>query len=193
MNRGWSTGFLEEIKFPQGCEISPHVPTVAPSLPDPSSEIVQGARILIAEDDPVSCEILASRLQKWGYDTVITRNGQEAMTVMRSNAAPSLAILDWMMPGMDGIEVCRRLREVNKAVYIIFLTSLGTKENVLQALEAGADDFLLKPFDAFALQTRVRVGLRIIGLQTTLAARVKELEATAAELDQIKGRLQLPM
>src|SRR6266481_3110625 len=113
--------------------------------------LTSGARILIAEDDPVSCEVLATRLQKWGYDTVITRDGHEAMTVMRSANAPSLAVLDWMMPGMDGIEVCRRLREINKAVYIIMLTSLGTKEDILQAFEAGADDYLVKPFDTFAL------------------------------------------
>src|SRR5439155_18179048 len=69
-----------------------------------------GARILIAEDDPVSCEILATRLQKWGYDVVIARDGHEAMGFMRSANAPALAVLDWMMPGMDGIEVCRRLR-----------------------------------------------------------------------------------
>ena len=94
---------------------------------------------------------------------------------------------------MDGIEVCRRLREVNKAVYIIMLTSLGTKENIRQALEAGADDYLIKPFDTFALQTRIQVGLRIIGLQTALAERVKELEAAAAKLQDMQGRLRMPI
>jgi DNA-binding response OmpR family regulator len=158
-----------------------------------SSERAIGARILIAEDDPVSCEVLATRLRQWGYETVITRDGQEAMTVLRSNNTPALAVLDWMMPGMDGIEVCRRLREINKAVYIIMLTSLGTKENILQALEAGADDYLIKPFDTFALQTRIQVGLRIIGLQTVLADRVKELEAAAAKLQEMQGRLQMPI
>jgi DNA-binding response OmpR family regulator len=118
--------------------------------------VASDARILIAEDDLVSCEVLARRLQKWGYDTVVTRDGHEAMAVMRSANAPSLAVLDWMMPGMDGIEVCRRLREINKAVYIIMLISLGTQENILQALQAGADDYLVKPFDTFALQNRIR-------------------------------------
>jgi sigma-B regulation protein RsbU (phosphoserine phosphatase) len=159
------------------------------SLPERAS----GARILIAEDDAVSCEVLATRLRQWGYETVITRDGQEAMTVMRSNNAPALAVLDWMMPGMDGIEVCRRLREINKAVYIIMLTSLGTKENIFHALEAGADDYLVKPFDTFALQSRIQVGLRIIGLQTALADRVKELEAAVAKLQEMQGRLQLPI
>jgi DNA-binding response OmpR family regulator len=150
-------------------------------------------RILIADDDAVSCQILATRLQEWGYDAVIARDGREAMTVMRSAKAPSLAVLDWMMPGMDGIEVCRRLREVNKAVYVIFLTSLGLKENIRQALEAGADDYLVKPFDTFALQTRVGVGLRIIGLQTALADRVKELEKAFLELKELRGDLPVPL
>jgi DNA-binding response OmpR family regulator len=150
-------------------------------------------RILIAEDDPVSCQVLATRLEKWGYETVITRDGREAMSVMRSADAPGLAVLDWMMPGMDGLEVCRRLREIDKVVYIIFLTSLGAKENVLEALEAGADDYLLKPFDALALQTRIRVGLRIINLQKVLAARVKELEMAAAELQDIKQSMYMPL
>jgi DNA-binding response OmpR family regulator len=82
---------------------------------------------------------------------------------------------------------------INKVVYVILLTSLETKENILQALEAGADDYLIKPFDTFALQTRIRVGLRIIGLQTALADRVKELETAAAELQDVKGRLQVPL
>lgn len=193
MNPERPTEFLEEIKFPHGGESSPHIVTPARPLLDSSKKIANGPRILISDDDPVSCEILATRLRQWGYDAVVTHDGHEAMTVMRSANAPALAVLDWMMPGMDGIEVCRRLREVNKAVYIILLTSLGTKENVLQALEAGADDYLIKPFDTFALQTRIQVGLRIIGLQTTLATRVKELETAAAELQDIKSRLQMPL
>ncbi len=130
MNTERPSDLSEEITSPPSEKFS------ADSLPS-------GPRILIAEDDAVCCEVLATRLKKWGYDTVVTRDGHEAMAVMRSANAPSLAILDWMMPGMDGIEVCRRLREINKAVYIIMLTSLGTKENILQALQAGADDYLV--------------------------------------------------
>jgi DNA-binding response OmpR family regulator len=179
------------IKFPHNPIIFPHAATIATPPVAARNQVMSGERILIAEDDPVSCEILVTRLQKWGYETVITRDGHEAMTVMRAQNAPALAVLDWMMPGMDGIEVCRRLREISKAVYIIFLTSLGTKDNILEALEAGADDYLVKPFDAFQLQTRVRVGLRIIGLQTALADRVKELETAGAELQNMRGRLQM--
>ena len=82
---------------------------------------------------------------KWSYEVVATQDGAEAMSALRKSDAPSLAILDWMMPGMDGLEICRRVREVNKAIYIILLTSRGKKENVVEALRAGADDYLTKP------------------------------------------------
>jgi sigma-B regulation protein RsbU (phosphoserine phosphatase) len=193
MNSGRSTGFFEEIKFPQGSEVFSQAVTTAPPLLNSLSKITHGTRILIAEDDAVSCEILATRLRKWGYEAVITHNGNEAMNVMRSANAPALAVLDWMMPGMNGIEVCRRLREVNKAVYVIFLTSLGTKENIGQAMEAGVDDYLVKPFDTLALQTRISVGLRIIGLQTALAQRVNELEKALLEVKELRGQMSIPL
>jgi len=182
-----------ETKIPAPRTVHMDTSMITPASGASAFERASGARILIAEDDAVSCKVLATRLRQWGYEAVITRDGQEAMNVMRSNNAPALAVLDWMMPGMDGIEVCRRLRETNKAVYIIMLTSLGTKENILKALEAGADDYLIKPFDTFALQTRIQVGLRIIGLQTALADRVKELEAAATKLQEMQGRLQMPI
>lgn len=184
---------LTEIQSPHDPNISPHFIRPPQSLANSYHEATKGVRILIAEDDPVSREILANRLVKWGYDVIITHDGREAMAAMRAANAPALAVLDWMMPGMDGIEVCRRLRDASKAVYIILLTSLGTKENILQALEVGADDYLVKPFDAFALQTRIRVGLRIIGLQTVLADRVKELESAAVELKDMRSRLHIPI
>jgi phosphoserine phosphatase RsbU/P len=187
------TELHDEIKFSPNCQIFSRPLTTAVPQASASDQVASATRILIAEDDPVSCQILTTRLQKWGYDVVITRDGHEAMAVMRSANAPALAILDWMMPGMDGIEVCRRLREINKAVHIIFLTSLGTKENVLQALEAGADDYLVKPFDSFALETRIRIGLRIIGLQTALTNRVQELEKALLELTELRGQLSLPL
>ena len=183
----------EGIAFPSTRNISPFALAIATPITISSKDSASGVRILIADDDPVSCEVLSTRLQKWGYNVVVARDGHEAMRAMRAADAPSLAVLDWMMPGMDGIEVCRRLREVNKVVYIIFLTSLGTKENILQALEAGADDYLVKPFDTFALQTRIHVGLRIIGLQTTLTDRVKQLETAAVELRDMRSRLQIPL
>lgn len=85
------------------------------------------ARILVAEDDPVSRTLISSRLQKWGYNVVVTNDAVEAMAVLRGRDAPSLAILDWSMPGMDGLEISRRLREVEKRIYLILLTALGAK------------------------------------------------------------------
>jgi DNA-binding response OmpR family regulator len=145
----------------------------------------------VAEDDPVSRNLISTRLAKWGYDAVITHDGAEAMTVLRGRDAPSLAILDWAMPEMDGLEICRRLREAEKMVYIILLTARGSKENIIEGLRAGADDYLVKPFDAEELQARILVGLRVMALQETLVDRVKALEAAAFEIKSLK--LQIPL
>jgi DNA-binding response OmpR family regulator len=143
--------------------------------------MVSKTRILVAEDDPISRELICTRLGKWGYEVVVTQDGTEAMTALRKKEAPSLAILDWMMPGMDGLEICRRVREVNPFVYIILLTARGSKENIVEGLGAGADDYLIKPFDKDELHARIQVGLRVIGLQAALADRVAGLEDEAAK------------
>ena len=140
------------------------------------------ARILVAEDDPVSRTLISSRLAKWGYDVVITHDGAEAMAVLRGRDAPSLAILDWSMPGMDGLEICRRLRDAERTTYIILLTAHGSKENIIEGLRAGADDYLIKPFHAEELQARILVGWRVIKAQETLTNRVQALETAASEI-----------
>ena len=165
-----------------------------PSVPESAEQIEQSRErisILVAEDDPVSRELISTRLTKWGYEPVLAKDGLEAMTILRSNDAPSLAILDWMMPGMDGLEVCRRVREVERVLYIILLTVRSGKENLLEGLRAGADDYLNKPFDKDELEARILVGLRVIGLQTVLAQRVKELETAQAQLEDL--RLRIPI
>ena len=151
----------------------------------------QKSRILVAEDDAVSRELISSRLRKWGYEAVVTNDGLEAMSILRGNSAPSLAILDWMMPGMDGLAICRRMREVEKSVYIILLTARSSKTDVVEGLRAGADDYLIKPFDKDELHARILVGLRMIGLQTALARRINELEAATFEIKHLK--LQVPL
>ncbi len=168
-----------------------HALTTATAVTSSSNRMPVGTRILIAEDDPVSRQILEIRLQKLGYVSVVTRDGQEAMAVMRSSDAPVLAIIDWMMPGMDGLEVCRRVREAERMIYIILLTALGSKENIIEGLRAGADDYLVKPFHAEELQARILVGLRVMKLQETLVDRVKALEAAASEIKSLK--LLLPL
>jgi two-component system chemotaxis response regulator CheY len=111
--------------------------------------------------------MLETFLRKWGYDIVITTNGREAWEVLQEPEAPNLVISDWMMPDMDGLELCRRIREMERAEYIYFiiLTSKGKKEDVITGLEAGADDYLIKPFNQDELKYRVKIGERIIELE----------------------------
>ncbi len=157
-------------------------PLSLPPEPRPRAgkDSVRKTRILVAEDDAISRELICTRLAKWGYEVIALENGPDAMMALRKPDAPSLAILDWMMPGMDGLEICRRVREVDRVLYIIMLTSCGSKANLVEGLGAGADDYLIKPFDKDELRARILVGERMMALQTALAVRVRELgEATA--------------
>ncbi len=127
-------------------------------------------KILIAEDDPVSRRLLEAKLVKWGYDVVVTCDGDEAWQALQAEDAPRLAILDWMMPGTDGVEVCRWMRKEATDVYtyIILLTALQRDEDLITGMEAGADDYITKPFKANELRVRLRAGRRIIELQNEL-------------------------
>lgn len=140
-------------------------------------------RILIAEDDPVSCRLLEASLKKWGHEVSVTRNGLEAMAALRQDGAPRLAILDWMMPGLAGVDICRRLRndEQGSSIYCILLTALNRKEDMIEGLAAGADDYLTKPFDQHELRMRVQAGARIVELQDKLRRQVRELEDAIEE------------
>lgn len=124
-------------------------------------------KVLIAEDNAVSRRLLETFLRKWGYDVVVTCDGREAWEALQEPEAPNLVISDWMMPDMDGLELCRNIRKMEKAdyVYFIVLTAKGRKEDIIEGLEAGADDFLIKPFDQEELKYRVRIGKRIIKLE----------------------------
>lgn len=145
-------------------------------------------RILIAEDDPVSCRVLQAYLSKWGYEVVVTRDGQEAWNILQQESAPKLAILDWMMPAMDGIEVIRRLRQDPERpyIYVLLLTAKGQKQDIVWGLETGADDYLTKPFDAHELQARIRTGKRILDLQDQLIAAGEALRQEATH-DHLTG------
>jgi two-component system cell cycle response regulator len=127
-------------------------------------------RILIADDDATSRLVLAGVLKKYGHEIVVTSDGDEAWQAMQRADAPRLAILDWMMPGLAGVEVCRRIRSLNsdEPPYLILLTSLGEKADIVAGLEAGADDYLAKPFDSGELRARVDVGRRVTDLQAKL-------------------------
>ena len=130
------------------------------------------ARILIAEDDSTSLFILKSLLEKWGHDVIALGDGTEALAAMRGENPPLLAILDWMLPGMSGPEICRKLRESagddKPYQYIILLTVKGEKESIVAGLDSGADDYVIKPFDYQELKLRIRVGERILYLQEQL-------------------------
>ena len=165
-------------------------------VPDQRSEpekALANTRILVAEDDPVSRELISNRLIKWGYEAVVAADGLEAMAILRNNDAPSLAILDWMMPGMDGIEICRKLRSTPgfELMYIILLTSRGEKEDLAMGLTAGANDYIAKPFHPIELESRVRVGQRMVKLQTSLASRITELEEALAHVRRLQGLLPI--
>ncbi len=124
-------------------------------------------KVLIAEDDASSRRLLEASLHKWGYDVLTTCDGREALEVFQNPEAPSLVISDWMMPDMDGLGLCRKIREMERSgyVYFIILTAEGTKEDVIKGLEAGADDYLIKPFDQQELKYRIGIGKRIVKLE----------------------------
>lgn len=148
------------------------------------------SRILVAEDDPVLRRMLEALLVKSGYEVVAVADGKQALRILEGEEAPSLAILDWVMPGMEGPQVCQQIRQKRDRpyVYILLLTALTQKGNVLHGLDSGADDYLTKPFDAQELRARVRVGLRILSLQQSLISAREELRFQATH-DGLTGVL----
>ena len=147
-------------------------------------------RILIAEDDATSRLLLMRVLESWGYEVEITRDGAEAWRTLRDPEGPRLAILDWMMPEMDGVEVCSRVRalETMQPPYIILLTARGEQDSVVEGLQAGADDYLSKPYDAAELHARVEAGRRIVELNERLLEMKREVEEQA-RTDALTGIL----
>jgi two-component system cell cycle response regulator len=127
-------------------------------------------RILIAEDEAVQRRLLESWLTKWGHEVVLAQDGAEAWSILQTEAPPLLAILDWMMPGMNGLQICQELRKSSDRpyVYVLLLTAKSKKQDLLTALEAGADDYLTKPFDTQELRARLETGMRILRLQEQL-------------------------
>ena len=150
-------------------------------------------KILIAEDDPVSRRILEATLLKWGYNVWVAIDGTQAWDILQGENAPTLAILDIMMPGLDGLEVCRRVRQLPTPTppYIIMLTAMASKDEVVNGIQAGANDYLSKPFHRDELKARVAVGAQMLGLQRNLAERVKELEAALSQVKQLQGMLPI--
>lgn len=150
-------------------------------------------RILIAEDNVVSRRVLETTLLKWGHEAVVTCDGAEAWETLRQEDAPRLAILDWMMPGMDGVEVCRRIRQMGSSTppYVLLLTAKIDKSDIVLGLNAGADDYIAKPFNRDELHARIHVGARVLQLRKRLAERVRELEDAFTLIKQLQGILPI--
>jgi len=150
-------------------------------------------RILIAEDDPVSCRILELTLAAWGHEVSVARDGRAAWDVLRQADSPPLAIMDIMMPEMDGCEVCRKVRELSVVIppYLILLTAMTEKADVVRGIKSGANDYLTKPFHREELKVRVEVGIQMLELQRVLADRVKELEQALSQVKQLQGLLPI--
>ncbi len=152
-------------------------------------------KILIAEDDPVSRRLLEVTLSKWGYEVIACADGQAAWDVLKAPDAPQLVILDWMTPRMDGLQVCKQVRDREERpsepyVYILLLTAKSQKTDMVTGLEAGADDYLTKPFDAQELRVRLRAGRRILDLLDELV-RAREIileESRKDSLTQLSTR-----
>jgi two-component system cell cycle response regulator len=138
-------------------------------------------KILIADDSIVSRHLLEATLRKWGYEVVVACDGLEALDALDRKDAPEVAILDWMMPGLTGPEVCRRIRQRAREpyTYTLLLTSKSQKEDLIEGMEAGADDYITKPFDQHELQVRLRAGTRLVDLQAELLATREALREQA--------------
>jgi sigma-B regulation protein RsbU (phosphoserine phosphatase) len=152
-------------------------------------------KILIADDDFTTRAMLQAVLNKWGYEVIATANGTDAWTAMQQKNAPQMLILDWMMPGMDGPSLCRELRrnEQGDALYILLLTARSGRQDIVEGLDAGADDFIIKPYDSEELRARINVGRRMLDLQAKLREKEKlqgVLEMAGAVCHELNQPLQ---
>ena len=152
-------------------------------------------KVLVADDDRIAATVLSQTLRQWEFDVTVVADGAEALRHLLAQGAtgPTLAILDWMMPNVEGAEVCRRVRlEMPLAnMYLMLLTSLESKGHIVAGLDAGADDYLVKPFDPAELRARVNVGVRVLSLQERLADRVTELQEALANVKVLHGLLPI--
>jgi sigma-B regulation protein RsbU (phosphoserine phosphatase) len=152
-------------------------------------------RILIAEDHHVSRHLLERNLVNWGFEVVTVEDGEAAANALEKDDAPPIALLDWMMPKMDGAQVCARVRQRQDRpyIYLIMLTAKSQKEDVANGLHSGADDHVIKPFDADELRARLNVGKRVVELERTLAKKVKDLQSALDDVKKLKGLLPICM
>jgi len=148
---------------------------------------------LIADDDRIAREILARNLRQWGFEVVSAADGGKAWSYLETTNGPTLAIVDWMMPELDGPSICSRMRAERPTanVYLMLLTSLESRSDIVAGLNAGADDYIVKPFDPEELRARVNVGVRILTLQERLSQRVAELQQALNNVKTLHGLLPI--
>lgn len=149
--------------------------------------------VLVADDDAVSRTVVAAILRKGGYGVRLAADGGEAWEALQDPAPPAIAVIDWMMPVLDGPEICRRLRSVHTSTpsYVILLTSRDASADIVAGLDSGADDYVTKPAREDELLARVSVGVRVVTLQRMLAERVRSLEEALANVKQLQGLLPI--
>ncbi len=152
-------------------------------------------KVLVAEDDPVSRRLIEASLTQWSLEPVVAADGDAAWAILSRAEAPTLGVIDWMMPGIDGPTLCRRARERQgtRSAYLILLTARGGPEDLVTGLTAGADDYITKPFDRAELRARLEVGIRVLDLQAELARRIGELEQALKQVKRLKGLLPICM
>lgn len=148
-------------------------------------------KILIAEDELTTRMMVQVSLERWGYDVLDAKNGEEAVSLFDRGERPRIAILDWEMPGLDGIEVCERLKseDTENPPYIIMLTARDNQKDIIEGFNAGADDYITKPFSSEELGARVRVAERLVRSQDMLANSVGELKAVLNQLEMLEGKI----
>jgi sigma-B regulation protein RsbU (phosphoserine phosphatase) len=151
-------------------------------------------KILIAEDDAISRKILQTILTKDGYDVIAVEDGLKALESLQKET-PDMLITDWMMPDLDGVELSRQVRALKlpSYVYIVLLTALTEKQRIIEGLDAGADDYVTKPYDKTELLARVKAGERVIQLEKTLLQKNQELSQALAQVKQLKGIVPICM
>jgi len=149
--------------------------------------------VVLIDDDPISRLLLSTLLKKIFQNIMVFEEGHSGLDTLNSRTAPTLALIDWMMPGMKGIEVCRRVRahESKYPLYIIMVASRDLQGDKVLGLESGADDYITKPYDAEELVARIQVGKRNLALQEQLAARIRELEKAADQIQKLEELLPI--
>lgn len=150
-------------------------------------------KLLVAEDDLTSNLMLREIFEKWGYDVICADNGDDAWAILQKSDAPKIAVLDWVMPGLHGVEICRKIKKQKEPnpPYLIILTGKACKEDIVEGLESGGDDYITKPFDENELRARIRVAVRMVEIQENLNQNVNELRKAMDEIKVLKGLLPI--